>query len=128
MIQLKKKRNGNADSRPLRPGDLSWCHIPEQTWVPRLECLGSEWARKMCLAMSPLPKDLDNLQLWRVAGGPPTAKPSLLHPKDAGTSGMEEFRKVPWAPRLLVVGISGPEGRGKKSRDTIRPGCMLLLS
>ena len=58
--------------------------------------------------MSPLPKDLENLQLWGVEGGPPAAKPSLLHPKDVGTSGMEEFRKVPWAPRLLVVGIPTP--------------------
>ena len=109
------------------PWNLGWGHIP-WIWVSRLECLGSEWARKMCLAMSPLPKDLENLQLWGVEGGPPAAKPSLLHPKDVGTSGMEEFRKVPWAPRLLVVGIPSPEGRGKKSRDTIRPGCLLLLS
>ena len=47
----------------------------------------------------------DSPALRRVEGGPPAAKPSLLHPKDAGTSGMEEFS---WAPRLLVVGIPSP--------------------
>ena len=34
-----------------------------QTWVPRLEYLGSEGASEMCLAMSPLSKDLETLQL-----------------------------------------------------------------
>ena len=94
----------------LGPSDLvTWAGVtflePEQTWVPRLECLGSEGARKICLAMNPLPEDLETLQLCGVEGGPPAAKPSLLHPKDAGTSGMEEFS---WAPRLLVVGIPSP--------------------
>ena len=53
----------------LGPSDLvTWAGVtslePEQTWVPRLECLGFEGASKICLAMSPLPKDLENLQLW----------------------------------------------------------------
>ena len=97
----------------LGPSDLvTWAGVtslePEQTWVPSLECLGFEGASKICLAMSPLPKDLENLQLCGVEGGPPAAKPSLLHPKDAGTAGMEEFRKVPWALKILVVGIPSP--------------------
>ena len=36
---------------------------PVQTWVPGLEYLASEGASEMCLAMSPLPKDLETLQL-----------------------------------------------------------------
>ena len=44
----------------------------------------------------------------RVGGGPPAAKPSLLHPKAAATSGMGDLWKVPWSPRLLVVGIPIP--------------------
>ena len=43
-----------------------------------------------------------------VGGGPPAAKPSLLHPKAAATSRMGDLWKVPWSPRLLVVGIPIP--------------------
>ena len=80
---------------------LPW-RLSRLGWVPRLECLGSEWSRKKCLVVSPLQKDLGNLQLWECVrgggggagggeGGPPAAKPSLLHPKAAGTSGMGEL-------------------------------------
>ena len=86
MIQLKKKRkkerkrNGNADSRPLRHGDLGWCHIPG-TWAdlgPQGWSVGSEGARKMCQTMSPLPKDLENLQLreWRGVSSCSQVKPT----------------------------------------------------
>ena len=70
IIKTKKK---DMEMLTLGPSDLvTWAGVtflePEQTWVPRLECLGSEGARKICLAMNPLPEDLETLQLcgeWR---------------------------------------------------------------
>ena len=111
-IKKKKERkiHGNADSRPLRHGDLGWCYIPG-TWadlgpkvgVSDLRGLG-RCARRWALYR----------RTWRISssgsggGCPPAAKPSLLPPKDIETSGMEELWKVPCAPRLLVVGIPTP--------------------
>ena len=98
----------------LGPSDtVTWAGVlgstslePEQTWVPRLECLGSEGASKMLQTMSPLPKDLE----WRGVS-------SCSQPKPTAPKGCWNF----WDGRALKSPLGSKTPGGGDPNTSLLP-------
>ena len=113
----KKKQNKTEESILLRPWDLGWCHIPG-VWVDLGPQTGLSWSWGSGEgAPGNEPRTVTDMNflfpsVWahslQIQAGPPAAEPAIVPPKDGGASGLEEFCKVPWALRLLVVGLGFP--------------------
>ena len=97
---------------------MTWAAVtslkPGQAWVPWMDRLGTEEGGEDMPVNEPFPMHLVCLFLsapthnLQIQAGPPAAEPAIVPPKDGGASGLEEFCKVPWALRLLVVGLGFP--------------------